>query len=315
MTAKTFLTLIKNPEELFKYPEQELELLCEKYPFCQNLILLSTFKKQWNDDEKSFKKQEELAATYSIDRSFLRILLLKNGQRTFDLVDTPVGNAVSDEQTIVFDENDTEIIEEELIEFPSLAKLEAAITPTPPVPSPKTEIEVEKQETVTVEWDHISSIDELESPPEVETVEKAIPKTIKKEALPQIIEPSEETKEISTVKEEPTVKEPVLSEEEMLIQRMKVLEAELAVIKTKLKIKSPPKKPKEKNKPIPKTAKRSLEKSDTIISETLAKILEKQGYFKRSQKMYEQLCLIFPEKSGYFAEKIKNLEDLITNKK
>ncbi len=316
MTSKKLLQLIENPNELFLFPEQELQDLSMKYPYCQNLVLLSTFKKQWTD-EKLFKKQEELAATYSIDRSFLRKLVLKNGQHKFELPEA-TGNAISDDQTIIFD--DSEEIEEEIIEFPSLTKLEKGIESIS-VPTETNLQEEEKQPSNTVEWNHISSIDELETSKEVEIVEETKIIDVPKEESPKNIEKIkivEEKKEVVTDKEQEEMvkeQEQELSEEEMLLQKMKVLEAELAVIKSKLKITATPKKPKAKSKPIPKTAKRSLEKSDSIVSETLAKILEKQGYFKRSKKMYEQLSLIFPEKSGFFAEKIKNLEDLITNKK
>lgn len=312
MTSKKLLQLIENPNELFLFPEQELQDLSEKYPYCQNLVLLSTFKKQWSN-EKQFKKQEELAATYSIDRSFLRILVLKNGQHKFELPENS-GNAISDDQTIFFD--DSEVIEEEIIEFPSLTKLEKDIESIP-IPEPKINILEEKQPSNTVEWNHISSIEELETPKEIEIVKETNIRVKPKEEEPKIIKKSKIEQEVIK-KEEPTeVKEhvPDLTEDEILLQKMKVLEAELAVIKSKLKLSAAPKKQKVKTKPIPKTAKRSLEKSDSIISETLANILEKQGYFKRSKKMYEQLSLIFPEKSGFFAEKIKNLQNLITNKK
>jgi hypothetical protein len=43
----------------------------------------------------------------------------------------------------------------------------------------------------------------------------------------------------------------------------------------------------------------------------LAKLLEDQGYFDKSIKMYEQLCLKNPEKSALFEAKINSLKERI----
>lgn len=46
------------------------------------------------------------------------------------------------------------------------------------------------------------------------------------------------------------------------------------------------------------------------ISETLAQIYVAQGLFNEAEETYKQLCLIFPEKSAYFASKIQDLNSL-----
>ena len=59
-------------------------------------------------------------------------------------------------------------------------------------------------------------------------------------------------------------------------------------------------------------AEESLVYDEHLASETLAQLLVKQGQYSRARKMYDQLCLIIPEKSGFFAgeiEKIQNLPD------
>ncbi len=55
------------------------------------------------------------------------------------------------------------------------------------------------------------------------------------------------------------------------------------------------------------SARKSVTKSDEIISESLAKMLENQGHLDDAKKMYEQLMHKYPEKSRYFAAKIDNL--------
>lgn len=51
---------------------------------------------------------------------------------------------------------------------------------------------------------------------------------------------------------------------------------------------------------------RSLNQED-IVSETLAQIYEEQGFFARAAEVYRKLGLIFPEKSNYFAARLKEL--------
>lgn len=55
------------------------------------------------------------------------------------------------------------------------------------------------------------------------------------------------------------------------------------------------------------SAQKSVTKSDEIISESLAIILEKQGHLDDAKKMYEQLMHKYPEKSRYFAAQIDKL--------
>lgn len=68
------------------------------------------------------------------------------------------------------------------------------------------------------------------------------------------------------------------------------------------------KKGKKKKTKVLKVAQDSVKKSQMIISEPLANIMAAQGHIKKAKKMYKQLGLIFPEKSGYFAAKIEKLK-------
>lgn len=61
-------------------------------------------------------------------------------------------------------------------------------------------------------------------------------------------------------------------------------------------------------------AKLSIADTDEVVSETLASIYTKQGYFNKAIRAYEKLSLKFPEKSAYFASRIKELEVLQAQK-
>ncbi|GAA5219661.1 hypothetical protein [Membranihabitans marinus] len=58
-----------------------------------------------------------------------------------------------------------------------------------------------------------------------------------------------------------------------------------------------------------KLAAESVQVNDEVVSETLAKLYVKQGLIDRAQAMYEKLSLKYPEKSIYFAAKLKELAD------
>ena len=55
-------------------------------------------------------------------------------------------------------------------------------------------------------------------------------------------------------------------------------------------------------------AERSVAENKDVISETLARLLVKQGYRDKAINMYERLRLAFPEKSAYFAAEIEKLK-------
>ncbi|MBE0647341.1 MAG: hypothetical protein IH596_06135 [Bacteroidales bacterium] len=55
-------------------------------------------------------------------------------------------------------------------------------------------------------------------------------------------------------------------------------------------------------------AARDSQEDDEIVSETLAILYHKQGNTPKSIRVYEKLCLLFPEKSSYFAARIKALK-------
>jgi hypothetical protein len=55
--------------------------------------------------------------------------------------------------------------------------------------------------------------------------------------------------------------------------------------------------------------KNSLAENDDFVSETLALVYEKQGYYTKAIKIYQKLILEFPEKSSFFASRIEKLKN------
>lgn len=48
---------------------------------------------------------------------------------------------------------------------------------------------------------------------------------------------------------------------------------------------------------------------EDVVSETLARVYEQQGFFSRAREVYRKLVLIYPEKSDYFAALIQETKD------
>lgn len=76
--------------------------------------------------------------------------------------------------------------------------------------------------------------------------------------------------------------------------------------------KMPPIKENEETNPL-KSAEKPDEDSDELVTETLASIYAKQGYYKRAIQIFEKLSLKYPEKSSYFAGHIEKIKNLMNN--
>ena len=59
---------------------------------------------------------------------------------------------------------------------------------------------------------------------------------------------------------------------------------------------------------------RSVAENDELITETLAAIYYQQKNYEKAQEAYQKLSLKYPEKSVYFASRIKEIEVLKKNK-
>lgn len=112
--------------------------------------------------------------------------------------------------------------------------------------------------------------------------------------------PEQKLKDISSTKEKEN--RPSKSQENSLIDKF---------ITEEPKIKRPAKS--EFFSPV-NMAKMSMVEDLTFVTETLAKIYEKQGNYTKAINAYKNLILKYPEKSTYFAARIKAIKELKDNK-
>ncbi len=62
---------------------------------------------------------------------------------------------------------------------------------------------------------------------------------------------------------------------------------------------------------ISQNVEKSVKNDLTLTTETLAKIYTDQGHYERAIQAYEVLCLKYPKKSGFFANRIKEIRNKI----
>ncbi|MDQ1332151.1 MAG: hypothetical protein QG576_185 [Bacteroidota bacterium] len=65
------------------------------------------------------------------------------------------------------------------------------------------------------------------------------------------------------------------------------------------------------DKPVEDISKPFVEEGTGFVTETLARIYLRQGYYSKAIDIYGKLCLKFPEKSSYFASQIEKVKELI----
>ncbi|MFC4095112.1 hypothetical protein [Euzebyella saccharophila] len=299
MNVKDFTYLLQNPEKVVN-PVQtnQLEEVLEEYPYFQAARALH-LKGLKNLNSFKYNNALKLTAAYTTDRDVLFDFITSQ-----DFLQNAIADTISGKSTSL---EDTEIISEEILidkaeedtkEPIPISKQEADSILDPQLfsskdPSIDAEIARSKQMAEKdLEIGEPLPFTKREKYSFGEWLQLTAFKSVKREDTPE---------ETSKKKSKEKVKEEDNSLEEEVLKKKKF------DLIDKFIAENPKIKPKEN---VPKIAISESIKIDKkeLMTETLAKVYLEQKKYKKAIQAYKILSLKYPEKSGFFADRIKAVE-------
>ncbi len=346
MNSANFHEYLRNPSMLHQVSYQELKSLMLQYPYAVNLRYLILVKSLF-DNHKEYDRNLALASLSSIDRKKLHGLVkeysqvqeskenfeiteefleLKDLSTLQDVLDTtppsvevpkahaaPIANLDSKESDDFIDElldslpeedKPQELQSEEEVE--NLSSIEELLDHGQ-VNEGELDIDSTKEQEIDVSHDS-----EDDRPLEAEdlSVPKIAPKDVPLEVTndPEIGESGEDDI-IDDEMPQPSPKAAFESWNQQSEESKEgILEKDLTIFEGAGHIEDLIEEYEEPKDVAKDVASNSLLEDGTIVTETFAGILERQGHFDKAIAMYEKLGLQYPEKSSFFAAKIKKLK-------
>lgn len=311
---------LEHPEQVTELSEAEINALVDQYPYAQSLKWL---KARYDLDLglPSMRESVLAAAAATDDLVFLRYQLLHDSSKVSQLK-----SDLQKEETKTHDE----VLSGVDLDEPVLTDVPISVNE-----------EIEAEHTASVELDQkaekehkdsVSQKDEV-GPSEELVASEAISEdetTITQKDVDEVVSGNVEiSEEANAIEEEPADKlvrptaemkarqvDDLLNEysndisgfSKWLLAQEK-MENVLSEGSSEAKKKSSKKKKKRKKKSkLEKLIDHSIVEREGVISETYANLLATQGYTQKAIELYQRLMLKFPEKSGYFAAKIEELQ-------
>ena len=295
MTQERLIKLIDNPELLASISLEELKTLAFAYPYAHNLRYLLALKAEQTQHPDA-QRFLQAAAAYSIDRRQLFMLVMPQKL-------TPVPVAVADKEAVL-ELKPIESIKKELEALaPQARNMElnaASMEISVPVEVPPPNV---APETFTPAPKPFTPVElPVQQAPEIETTAPEEPVFT---PLPEV-----------SISPTPAVELPQIPEKQSFADWFVQFNPPSLVAEKQV---YPP--PMRKIKPLPavrkepvltglaqELAEKSVAERESVISETLARLLVQQGHKEKAINMYQRLSLAFPEKSAYFAAEIDKLK-------
>lgn len=343
MNAENFVEYLQDYSKLYQIPYEELKSLVMQYPYCSNLHYLLLEKSQL-DQHKDLDENLRTASFYSQDRAALRKLIqqlkvtaarMESFELAEDYLELKDLSAMEKpvEPLVIEELAEQEEQQDNFIDF--LPQLDQDTEWTPGEEEEPSE-EEEKAENTTAAPPIFSTDNGIEEKKPEEGQPPAPPPSQQAgEGLEDLFEAFMADMPVAEDSEKPadetTDTEPDKTEEETPGQQLppprptpkssftswvqqfqpahiKVQLSELMESKKREDAKRARKKKKKRKDKVILFAEQSLQERPDLASETLAELLIAQEQYEKAIQMYERLILKFPEKSSYFAEKIKNLK-------
>lgn len=314
MNADTFAPYLKQLSLLYQLPYEELKSLCVQYPYFQNLHLLLLLKSKL-EQHYDYPQNLARAAAYSVDRAQLYHRL----NQLEELVQVD-GFQLHEDYLELQDIGDwskqlesLELLaqQEDPLSYKDLLPDHDMELPAAPIPAVSTPVAPSVPEAVAAR----------QPMPELEQIIGncvAIAEYIQlmQFHLPESVNPltnrsAAGSKTTAAEQPKPTPKQSFSTwVEQFQPAHVKPhLGALMEARKSKKKQREPAQIDSEN---LHIFAARSIQENPDTVSETLAELLVAQQKYLEAIKVYKRLSLIFPEKSTFFAEKIKNLKKLIS---
>lgn len=315
MNADNFKAYLTQPAKLYQLSYQELKNLVSEYPYAAHLRQLLMLKSKMEQDPKFERYLHDLAA-HTCDRDFLHLYMEEKIPQLLELDTTPEErlelrslDQLEEKEAILLDDIPASVTEEvQAADIPSIALspdptlsvdstvFEEVVEDEVALPPPLASITEEETMDLTVQMedDEILEItnSEIESDHDVADrvfITDELLKTLISGSLlhGKLIRPlAKET--FSSWQQNQITGNPTGSRWQQLRRRSQ----------------NQPELPTE-TKAI---AQHSLQDPTNLASETLAKLLARQGQYRKAIKIYQRLSLLYPEKSSYFASSIEELK-------
>lgn len=271
------LNLFHNPLSISFQDLFQIEDEIEKYPYFQALHLLKA-KAVSNSDEETLTVVLNKTATFCSHRSILFKYIHTESQEKV-LEEDNLEKEATLENEVELEENIQDAIKQKNLEEPSTSK--------ETVDSKQEEIEnlIQTHEKISPKVDEVEN-EKISSNEDKEQVKSNL-------SFSQWLKSSQRTPDED---ENPTEETDVVNE------KFKVIEEFLD--------KNPKITPSKEYKPSIEFQSKNNENLSHLMTETLAKIYVEQNKFDKAIKAYTILRLKYPEKSGYFADQIKEIQEL-----
>ncbi len=293
MTKKDLEKYLEKPEAIGVESLMDLQKLLIEYPYSATLRMLY-LKGLKNEKDVAFDKELKKAAISIPDRTVLFQLLKESKQNEqqkeiiSDLVESKDEKHALEERQL----------QKEIQEEPEEIKLTSE---SQRKTDDSEEIRMDKEIKSTV----IGSQYILEVSDELPAIEDLMPKAKKKKKIPASEKIESKSKDekfdfFSFVQgKKDAAKESKKDKrlQEFIAKKEKALKGKQAIFSTE------------------KIAEKSLQENEDLVTETLAEIFVKQKKYGKAIKAYKRLSLKFPEKSVYFAARLKKVKKLKSKNK
>ena len=292
LNAETYWQLIQNPNLLEASHVFELEKIVLEYPFFQSAKALH-LKSLYHQNSPRYNHWLKNTAASTTDRSILFEFIISNEFKSLPIqevdksifIEEEIEEAIS--ETFQSTENLQNINEKEILtenpEKHHSAKIEIETEISESVASIIEEkLDIGKPLVFTANEEH--SFEEWLQLTKLKPIDRAVSKTL------------EEIKEIEVLNPEPvasTFEEKVSIIEKFISENPKIKPQKDQIVSAKVKT--------------------APQDTNSLMTETLAKIYLEQKKYQKAIQAYQILILKYPEKSYLFADRIRNIKILQQN--